>query len=364
MLSRNRSLLSAVVALSAAVTLTACSGNATGGGAVAAAPDDAALKQRQECINTAKEQASSDLILNQDWIHVTSTNDFAELDAEVQLPAKVKDGIGAEVEVKDISKIISAGDGISATLGALGLADKIYAASEDSTSPEGICAEQHFKFGKDTGAEGLLAIDGTLFIGDNTKRHGTVAQQFRDVAMDAVVVDDQQPQLGKIKAVSEYVGATQAGEKLVADISAQLKDAYSKMAASNIAGKRVIQLTATGAGGQNSVAGKGTPGVELVTAMGLKSVGEEAGLRGFSREFSNEGLLAADPEIILIAESDLKKWGSEEGMWSAFPTLKDTTAGREQRVIVMPDAQIRYTSPELGVGAQALADALVKEFGN
>lgn len=110
------------------------------------------------------------------------------------------------------------------------------------------------------------------------------------------------------------------------------------------------------------MAGAGTPGVELITSMGLTSVGKESGFRGFSREFSNEGLLAADPEIIIVAESDVKKWGGEDGMWKAFPTLKDTKAGQANRVIVMPDAQVRYTSPELGTGAIALAEALVKEF--
>ncbi|MEJ5927907.1 ABC transporter substrate-binding protein [Corynebacterium sp. H128] len=362
MRSQSRSWLS-LPATIALLALTACTTSNAERGSDAAAPS-ASVSERAACIAKARQEAATGLILNEQWIHVASEADHSGVTAASQLPVTVKDGTGAEVAVTDISKIVSAGDGTSATLGALGLSEKIYAASEDSTSPEGICAEQHYKFSKDSGAEGLLAIDGTLFIGDNTKRHGAVAQQFRDVAMGAVVVDDQQPQLDKIKAVAEYVGAAEAGQKLATEISAQLKQADNKVKSSNISGKRVIQVTATGAGGQNSVAGKGTPGVELVTEMGLTSVGAESGLRGFSREFSNEGILAADPEIILVAESDLKKWGGEDGMWAAFPTLKDTAAGKEQRVIVMPDAQVRYTSPELGVGAIALAEALAAEFGN
>ena len=362
-------------AVAASLALTGCatgedsaeSGSESGSGGgtesgteAASEAADAVSEGRAQCIEDARAEASEGLDINPEWQHIAATVDFSEQAETPDLPTTVTDGTGTEAEVADASKIISAGDGISSTLGALGLADNIFAASEDSTAPEGICADELFKFTKETGAEGLLAMDGTLFIGDNTKRHGSIAEQFRNAATDAVVVDDQQSQVDKITATAEYVGLKEAGQKLADQLNEQLAEAKSIVEDANIAGKRVIQVTATGAGGQNSVAGSGTPGVELVTSMGLASVGEESGLRGFSREFSNEGILAADPEIILIAESDLKKWGGEDGMWEAFPTLKDTSAGQEQRVIVMPDAQIRYTSPELGAGAVALAEALAE----
>ncbi|WP_129360600.1 heme/hemin ABC transporter substrate-binding protein [Rothia uropygioeca] len=327
--------------------------------------DAASTASEGDQASSSSESSSSgngqDLKLPAGWKHAVGTTNFEDIKADPQLPTTVKDGTGTEVTVKDASKIISAGDGISSTLAALGLQDKIYAAPSNSTSPAGKDAPEHFEFSKQTGTEGLLALDGTLFIGDNTKRHGEVAQQFRDAGTDAVVVDDQTTQADKLQAVADYVGAHDAGVQLVDSLNADMDKAKKKVKDSNLQDHSVIQVTSNGAGGQNSVAGTGTPGTEMIESLGMKSVGAESGLRGLSREFSNEGILASDPDVIVLAESDYEAWGREDGLWEAFPTLKETKAGKEGRIVVMPDAQVRYSSPELGAGAEALAKA-ISEF--
>ncbi|WP_426936951.1 heme/hemin ABC transporter substrate-binding protein [Brevibacterium sp. LE-L] len=312
--------------------------------------------------DTAAEAAGSELSvpLPEGWSQVGGTSDFSGIEAEPKLPATVTDGTGTEVEVEDIDKIIVAGDGVASTLGALGLADNIEAAPENSAAPEGIDAPQHFEFSKSTGVEGLLAMDGTLFIGDNTKRHGDVAGQFRDAGTDAVVMDDQQSQSDKLKAVASYVGADEAGEELAKTVDDQLAEAAKTAKDSGKQDLSIIEVTATGAGGQNAVAGTGTPGNEMIETLGYTSVGAESKLRGYSREFSNEGIVASAPDVIVMAESDYEKWGGEDGLWKAFPTLDQTPAGQNSAVFVMPDAQLKYSSPEIGVGAQALAEAVAK----
>ncbi|MDN5587355.1 MAG: ABC transporter substrate-binding protein [Brevibacterium sp.] len=311
---------------------------------------------------TAEANAGSDLSvpLPADWSQISGASDFSSVEADPQLPAKVTDGTNTEVEVNDIDKIIVAGDGVASTLGALGLKDNIVAAPENSTSPEGLEAPEHFEFGKETGVEGLLAMNGTLFIGDNTKRHGSVAQQFRNAGTDAVVMDDQQSQSDKLKAVASYVGAEAAGEELATLVDDQLADAANTAKRSGKTDLSIIEVTANGAGGQNAVAGTGTPGNEMIETLGYTSVGAESKLRGYSREFSSEGIVAAAPDVIVMAESDYDKWGGEDGLWKAFPTLQQTPAGKNSAIYVMPDAQLKYSSPEIGVGAQALAEAVAE----
>lgn len=299
--------------------------------------------------------------LPEGWSQIGGESDFSAIEAEPELPAKVTDGTGTEVEVKDVDKIIVAGDGVASTLGALGLADKIAAAPTDAVSPEAKDAPEHFEFSKSTGVEGLLAMDGTLFIGDNTKRHGDVAGQFRDAGTDAVVMDDQQSQGDKLKAVASYVGAEEAGEELAKTVDDQLADAAKTAEDSGTTDLSIIEVTASGAGGQNAVAGTGTPGNEMIETLGYTSVGAESKLRGYSREFSNEGIVASAPDVIVMAESDYEKWGGEDGLWKAFPTLQQTPAGQNSAIFVMPDAQLKYSSPEIGVGAQALAEAVAKQ---
>lgn len=306
----------------------------------------------------ASESGQAALDLPDGWTYVAGEPAAGTAAAQPVLPVTVTDGTGTQVEITDVSRIITAGDGIASTLGALGLSANIYAAPDNSTSPEGVNAPEHFAFSKETGMEGLLAMDGTLFIGDNTARHGEVAQRFRDAGVAAVVVDDQQSQAAKIQAVADYVGVPAAGAALVASLEEAMAQAKQVATDAGLADVRVIQVTATGAGGQNSVAGVGVPGTEMVQELGMVSIGQESGLRGYSREFSNEGILAAQPDVILLAASDYARWGGEQGLWDAFPTLAETPAGQSRTVLVMPDAQLRYSSPELGAGAKAFAEAV------
>lgn len=304
-------------------------------------------------------QTEDSLELPEGWTHVVGETDFEGIQAEPQLPVTMTDGTGTEVEITDVSQIISAGDGVSSTLGALGLGENLYAAPHDSVSAEGIDAPEHFEFSKQTGVEGLLAMDGTLFIGDNTNRHGDVAQQFRDAGTDAAVLDDQDSQAEKLQMVADMVGDPEAGEQLVAQLEKDFAEAEQLVAEADLSELRVIQLTATGAGGANAVAGTGTPGTEVLEELGVVAVGAESGLRGFSVEFSNEGILAENPDVVLITEADYEKWGGEEGLWEAFPTLQQTPAGQNADIVVMPDSQLKYSGPELGAGAKALAEHLV-----
>lgn len=295
------------------------------------------------------------------WTYVAGEPSFEIAQTTPQLPAKVTDGTGAEVTVRDTSKIIASGDGVAGILGALGFQDSIYAAPSDAISPEAQAAPEKFDFNKNTGAEGLLSVDGTLFIGDNVRRHQSVAEQFRAAGTDALVIDDQQPLSDKIEAIAAAVGLPEVGKQLAAEVDDQL--AAAGKTAGDAAGEplKMVEVTATGAGGQPSVAGEGTPGTDLIEALGSISVGAEANLRGYSVEMSNEGLLSAAPDIILLTVNDLEKFGGEAGLWEAFPTLQQTPAAENDRIYVMPDAQLKYPSPEIGVGAQALAEQLEQD---
>lgn len=296
--------------------------------------------------------------LPEGWTYLAGTPDYSVPAIEPELPATVTDGAGIKVTVRDISKIIVAGDGIAAVLGALGFAGKIYGAPRNAVSPEAKAAAKKFDFSKETGAEGLLAVDGTLFIGDNVQRHQSVAKQFRDAGTDALVINDLQTLGEKIQAVAAAVGVPEAGVQLAKQVNAQLDEAKNLIAADHQEPIRIVEVTATGAGGQNSVAGAGTPGTEMIERIGAVSVGASAGLRGYSREMSNEGMLSEAPDIILLTVADIEQWGGADGLWAAFPTLQQTPAGQANKIYVMPDAQLKYPSPEIGAGAQALAKAL------
>ncbi|RMI43440.1 ABC transporter substrate-binding protein [Streptomyces triticirhizae] len=337
--------------LALGLALTACGGggddNAEPTGARSASP-------------SAETDSEAPPTLPEGW-HYVAGDDIPAESATPELPVTVVDGTGTEVTVDDASRVIVGGDDVAAILGGLGLADLVHAAPENSASTVALQAPQQFAFSQETGTEGLLSVDGTLFIGNNPARHGDVAAQFRDAGVDAVVLDDQQSTADKIREIAGYLGVDEAGERLAQTVEEQFAEASET--AEGIGGAdelRVLQVTSSGAGGANAVVGTGTAGADIVEALGATSVGVEAGLRGYSVEFSDEGLLDARPDVILMGTADLEEWGGLEGFARAFPTLLDTPAGQAGNIVVMPSEQIKVSGPASGAGAKALALALAE----
>ncbi|MDN5599751.1 MAG: ABC transporter substrate-binding protein [Brachybacterium sp.] len=342
-LSRRR-LVTTVPALAALASLAACSSSASeqssgasdaGGGAAApGAPAD----------------------LPDGWTWVEGT-DVPTADASPSLPVTVTDGTGTEVTIEDLSRTIVGGEDVADMMAALGLADLIYAAPTNSVAQAALDAPEQYEFSQQTGTEGLLSVDGTCFIGNNVKRHGDVAEQFRSAGLSAAVVDGQQAVVDKIRSIGELIGDPEAGEELAAAVEAQLAEA-SDSAGDGAKALRVLVVTSSGAGGANAVVGTGTAAADILEAVGAVNCGVEAGLRGYSVEFSDEGLLDLAPDVIITGTGDLEEWGGFEGFLEAFPTLAQTPAGQANSFVLMPSEQIKVSGSAVGAGAVALAAAL------
>ncbi|GAE78685.1 heme ABC transporter [Cutibacterium acnes JCM 18920] len=92
--------------------------------------------------------------------------------ATLRLPVTTTDGTGRRVTIKNANRIIVGGEDVADILAALGWRKLIYAAPTNSVAEAAVNAPKHYGFSKKTGMEGLLSIDGTLFIGNNPMRHG------------------------------------------------------------------------------------------------------------------------------------------------------------------------------------------------
>jgi len=274
------------------------------------------------------------------------------------LPATVTSDDGVQVSVDDASRIIAGGDDVINVLEALGLAGSVFAAPTNTTTEAGRAAPHQFLFNRTTGVEGVLSLGGSLFLGNSLRRHGELSRKLRDVGQDAVIIDDLQPAPDKVRKVAAAVGLPAQGEQLAGAVQQQL-DQAAAIAAGTGRTPRVIHISATGAGGNPTVAGADSASGKLIALAGGLNIGTEAGVANFSA-LSNEGVLAAAPEVILVTEHDLDLFGGAEGVWKAYPTLKQTPAGAANRVWVMPDAQLKYASIGSGAGALALAKALAE----
>jgi len=290
------------------------------------------------------------------WRRVVGDEIPAVAAAASQLPARVRSDDGVEVLVTDATRIVAGGDDVIAVIEALGLAGQVYAAPERSATPAGKAAPRHFLFNRTTGAEGVLSLDGTLFLGNSLRRHAALAAQLRTTGLAAVIVDDLQPPADKVRKVAAALGLTAQGQALAERVQAQL-DAAAAIADGHERRPRAIALSASGAGGKPTVAGRDSAATWLIRQAGGVNVGDEAGVANYS-QLSNEGVVAAAPEVILVTENDLALFGGEAGLWKAYPTLAQTPAGLAGRVWVMRDVELKASSVASGAGALALAAAL------
>jgi len=331
-----------VVAMTAA--LVACGGK----------PVEPAATGAPDTANPA--DAAATTALPQGWLRVAGTDVPTSTGLTAVLPVTVTSDDGEQVTVKDSSRIVAGGDDVIAVIEALGMGSQVYAAPLRSATEAGRNAPKQFLFNRTTGVEGVLSLEGTLFLGNSLRRHTELAKKLRGAGEAAVVIDDLQPAPDKVRKVAAALGVAEAGTQLAAQVQAELDEATAIAAASKVH-PRVIHLSATGAGGAPTVAGADSASGKLIGLAGGINIGTEAGVANYSA-LSNEGVVAAAPDVILVTENDLQLFGGEAGLWKAYPTLKQTPAGAANRVWVMPDVQLKSASVGSGSGALALAKAL------
>ena len=290
------------------------------------------------------------------WLRIAGTDIPSVARSPQDLPVTVRSDDGVDVTISDTSRTIVGNDDIVMVMDALGLSDQVFAAPTNTVTETGRSARHHFLFNRTTGVEGILSLDGTLFVGNSLRRHGKLAQPLRDAGQALVIVDELQPIPDKVRKLATVFGHADEGERLAAQVEQQLGEA-ARIAATHTRRPRVIHVSATGGGGSPTVGGADTAAAALIRLAGGINVGDEANVSNYS-QLSNEGIVAVDPEVILISEDDLRVFGGPAGLWQAYPSLRQTPAGIADRVWVMPDTQLKVSSIAGGAGAVALAQAL------
>ncbi|QHE87695.1 heme/hemin ABC transporter substrate-binding protein [Hydrogenophaga sp. BPS33] len=289
------------------------------------------------------------------WQSVAGAQTIKAIKAAPRLPVSAASDDGATVRVTDAARVIAGGDDVIDIMETLGLGDRVFAAPESAVTEAGRKAPRHFLFNRTTGAEGVLSLDGTLFLGNSLRRHAKLSETLRATALPAVVVDDLQPAPQKIRKVAAVFGLATEGEALAKAVQQQLDEAAA-IGKPLTKRARVIHVSATGGGGKPTVGGKDTAAAQLIRLAGGINIGDAANTGDYTA-LSNEGVVAAMPEVVLITRSDLALMGGEAGLWRNYPTLKQTPAGQANRVWVMPDVQLKIVGSQSGAGAIALAQA-------
>jgi iron complex transport system substrate-binding protein len=282
-----------------------------------------------------------------------------------QLPADVTshdlDG-DIEVTVASTDRIVpmDISGSIAATVFGLGFGDSVVGRDVSTTFPEAADLPLVTSNGHTLNTESILALRPTVVITDGTIGPVDVVLQLRDAGIPVVFVqtDPSLDGVGELaRQVAAALGAPAAGDELAGILGAEID---AKVA--EIAGilpeqpLRMLFLYLRGSGVYYLFGAESGADV-LIGALGGVDVAAEIGLEG-QRPMTDEAMVAADPDLILVMTGGLESVGGVDGLLESKPAIALTRAGQHRRFVDMTDGDILSFGPRTAAVLDALARAI------
>lgn len=352
---RRPTLLAAVLAL--ALVLAGCGGIT---GHTSRAPDGGpALIEVEPLADPLSHVGESTAVLGD-----TSISPIAN-EPQPQLPVTVTDAQGTEVTVHDVSRILALDlYGTTArTVFELGLGGHVVGRDTSSGFAEAADLPLVTANGHDLNGEAILELSPTVIITDTSLGPWDVMLQMRDAGIPVVVVDSHRSldTAGDlIRQVAAALGVPAEGEELAERTTTAVEEMVEQISAIAPTGDerlRMVFLYVRGQSGIYYMFGTGSGTDSLITALGGIDVATEIGWDGM-RPLNDEGLVAADPDLILMMSGGLSSVDGVDGLLERVPALAITPAGQHRRVVDMADTEILSFGSNAADVLEALAVAI------
>ncbi|GAB3199271.1 hemin ABC transporter substrate-binding protein [Nocardioides hungaricus] len=286
-------------------------------------------------------------------------------DPRPRLPVTVTDNQGTKVTVDDTSRILALDiyGTLSRTVFELGLGDSLVGRDVSTSFPEAADLPLVTQKGHDLNAEAILALDPTVIITDTSLGPWDVILQMRDAGIPVVVLDSGRglDNVGElIRGVADALGVPAEGDALAKRTQRQIDDVTAQIAkvapADDGQRLRMVFLYVRGQSGVYYMFGEGSGADGLIDAIGGYDVAKEIGWNGM-KPLTDEGLIAAQPDLVLMMTGGLESAGGVDGLVERLPALAETPAGQNRRFVAMDDSQILGFGPITASVLNALAVA-------
>ncbi|WOG27680.1 hemin ABC transporter substrate-binding protein [Endozoicomonas sp. 8E] len=263
-----------------------------------------------------------------------------------------------KVPAADEKRIVSAGNGITEIIYALGAGDQLVAVDLTSNYPPQVNKLPKLGYHKQLSAEGILALKPDMLIGtDDMGPETTITQlEMAGLEVESYAIKNSAKNIHeRIHSLAKLLDKEKEGEVLWKSIDSDLK-AAKEMADGNDK-PRVLFLLAM-EGRNPSVSGAGTEANALIKLAGGFNPAE-AQFNSY-KPLSNESLLILAPDVIIY--SDRGRGLTMEQLLESQPVLKQTPAGKNARVIPL-DGRLLLggLGPRTGETALSLAKAFYPE---
>ncbi|GAB5414295.1 MAG: ABC transporter substrate-binding protein [Congregibacter sp.] len=254
----------------------------------------------------------------------------------LSLPSRAEPGNGH-------SRVISTDAAITAIIDALGQADRLVGIDVTSEMPTGLTVAR-VGYHRALTAEGLLSLSPQLMIVSTHAGPRKTLEAVQRLGVEVVALEpatDLDSLRENIQRIAQAVNADDALGKVLADLETQ-QTQLAKLASPR---PLAAVLVREGEGGLR-VAGEGSAGDALLRLSGARNAVEFSGYRSYSQE----SLLALEPEAILVA---LDAQQSLETWIDRYPLIRFSEAYTQDRVLAVPAASlvggVSLTAIELAV---------------
>ena len=281
------------------------------------------------------------------------------------LPVTLTDAQGTKVTVEDVSRVLALDvyGTLSRTVHELGMGEGLVGRDLSTQFDEARDLPLVTGTAHELNAEAILALDPTLIITDTSLGPWDVVLQMRDAGIPVVVVDSARS-LDNVDDITTMVagalGVPEAGAELARRVGAEIEEVTGEIAA--IAPPenerlRTIFLYVRGSAGVYYMFGKDSGADDLIDAVGAYDVADEIGWKGM-RPVTAEGLVAAQPELVVMMTKGLESTGGVDGLLEQLPALAQTPAGQHRRFVDIADSLVLGYGPATAEVLNALAVAI------
>ena len=271
-----------------------------------------------------------------------------------------------QVTVTSAERIIAVdmSGSLAQTVWGLGLGDRLVGRDISTTFPGTEELPVVTGTGHAISPESVLSLRPDIIITDGTVGPIDVMLQLRRAGV--VVVFIQTPpgvsQASKQAIrVAEVFGLEAEGQALAERIDTDIDDVVATIRAHAPANRedklRIMFLYLRGSSGIYYLFGNESGAGELIEALGGIDVAGEIGWAGL-RPVTDEALIAANPDLILVMTGGLTSVGGVDELVQAKPAIGLTKAGQQRRFVDMADSEVLGFGPRTPLVLDALARAI------
>lgn len=254
----------------------------------------------------------------------------------------------------DSTKIVSLNGAVSEIIAGIGLEKNIVGTDVTSSYPESLKSKPKVGHNRNINAEGILALKPNLVVAVKKDLPPAIAEQLKSAGIKLLLVDQDYSVAGAknlIHSVADSLNKKSQGDSLVKVMEAELQQAGPVV--STVKKPKVLFIYARGTGTM-MVGGTGTQVDKIIELAG----GQNA-VKGFAdyKPFTPEGLVEANPDVILLFDDGLESLGGAKGL-AGIQGVKQTNAGKNNKVITMNGELLTSFGPRLGIAVKELAGKL------